>query len=39
MPSIIQPLLDGLEDYTDMTYIMVVVRAPQQEGGKYEAIS
>jgi hypothetical protein len=39
MPSLVQPLLDGLEDYTEMTYVLIGVRAPQKDGGQFEVIS
>jgi hypothetical protein len=39
MEAVAQPVLDGLEDHTDMTYILIGVRAPQKEGGKFEVIS
>jgi hypothetical protein len=39
MPPLIQPLLDGLEDYTKMTYVLIGVWAPKKDGGQFEVIS
>jgi hypothetical protein len=37
--SVTQAFLDGLEHHTDMTLILVGVRASQKEGGQLETIS